>query len=145
MVWFFALVQFIHLWLGGKRLSISACISSFAFDLVAIPMCSHRPISGYRHSVGSSLALVLWKSYPLRPNLAQPHCWQGGRWMGDQKRLFWPTFFTLSDYIYSRSLWLSTMPHVVITHGRLFHLCNPGWCSRASIETKLLWHFQEKM
>lgn len=63
---------------------------------------------------------------------------------GSKAPFFWPTFFTLSGYIYSWSLWLSTMPHTAITHGRLFHLCDPGWCTRASIETKLLWHFQGK-
>lgn len=63
---------------------------------------------------------------------------------GSKVPFFWHTFFTLSGYIYSWSLWLSTMPHTAITHGRLFHLCDPGWCTRASIETKLLWHFQGK-
>lgn len=116
----------------------------YIFDITATPMCFSISPSLVTVTVGFPLAVALCKIIPPSSKPGTATLLTRERWIRDQKRLFGPTFFTLSGYIYSRSLWLSTMPHTAITHGRFFHLCDLGWCTRASTETKLLWHFQGK-
>lgn len=99
-------------------------------------------------------AVTLWTSLSLSPGKiilpsSKPASFigdRGGEMNKGSKEPFFlcppPLFFTLSGYIYSWPPWLSTMPHTPITHGRLFHLRDLGWCTCAFIETKPFWHFQ---